>query len=145
PFTTQDDRNNPRLRKTVIPKVYRKIVTIIHVAAQEGYKTVILGALGCGAFKNPPSDVANIFSAVLSQYAGYIPEVVFAIKATGAKDDNFTIFSNILKKEYIKHPQVEPSSWEKPLELCLHGGRCNDLTTEHQTKHAHPPKCPSGM
>ena len=46
----------------------RKINAIFHVAALHEYEAVVLGSLGCGCFKNPPREVAQLFADALRQW-----------------------------------------------------------------------------
>lgn len=57
---------------------------------------VILGAFGCGAFKNPPEKIAKIYRDLLVQdnYLKHFKNIVFAIKGNG-KDRNFKAFATI--------------------------------------------------
>jgi uncharacterized protein (TIGR02452 family) len=43
----------------------RRARTILQVAAQKGVTHLVLEALGCGAYGNPPGEVARIFKRVL--------------------------------------------------------------------------------
>lgn len=45
-----------------------KIRAIFNIAMIYGHKTLILGALGCGAFNNPPEEVATIYKEVIAEY-----------------------------------------------------------------------------
>lgn len=52
---------------------YRSIMTkrikrILDVAAKEKVEVLILGAFGCGAFRNPPEIVADIFASLIRGY-----------------------------------------------------------------------------
>lgn len=59
-----------------------KIAKLLAVARDIGYKTLVLGALGCGAFNNPAHDVAFMFAYLLrNNFAGDFDSVVFAILA----------------------------------------------------------------
>tara|TARA_B110000261_G_scaffold132641_1_gene149119 strand:- start:1134 stop:1409 length:276 start_codon:yes stop_codon:yes gene_type:complete len=58
-----------------------KIETIIQTAIKFKYETIIFGALGCGAWRNPPKHVAQIFKEVLNNY--------FAILNT--TDENYMV------------------------------------------------------
>lgn len=56
-------------RKTGRDGVYeamrRRIFNIIRVIKEGGYKNVILGAFGCGVFRNDPAEVSLIFKEAL--------------------------------------------------------------------------------
>lgn len=60
---------------------YRVIVEVILQAAIEnGNDVVVLGALGCGAFKGPPVHIAEIFKEVInSGFSGAFKKLTFAI------------------------------------------------------------------
>jgi uncharacterized protein (TIGR02452 family) len=53
--------------------------------------TLILGAIGCGAYGNPPREVVAIFNRYLTRFARCFRRVVFAVYSR--KDPNFDIFS----------------------------------------------------
>lgn len=49
-----------------VKEIYRqKMRVILQVAARKQHKFLILSALGCGAFKNPPEDIAELFEEVI--------------------------------------------------------------------------------
>jgi len=56
-----------------------------------------LGALGCGAFRNPPQHIACLFRNVLkeSEFQGVFNHIVFAVLDI-AKTSNFKIFNDVL-------------------------------------------------
>lgn len=58
-----------------------RIRAVLHAAAAEGHNAVVLGAFGCGAFANPPTDVAAAFAEALlsTEFRGCFRAVVFAI------------------------------------------------------------------
>lgn len=58
----------------------RRIHRVLAIAHAYGYRTLVLGAWGCGAFANDPHRTAQDFrSALEGPYAGVFAEVVFAI------------------------------------------------------------------
>jgi uncharacterized protein (TIGR02452 family) len=57
-----------------------RIAKVLAVAAAEGYDAVILGAWGCGVFRNDPREVAGAFEAALNgDFAGVFKAVCFAV------------------------------------------------------------------
>lgn len=53
---------------------------VLAIAVAYGYRSLVLGAWGCGAFYNDPERAARDFRAALEEeYAGRFAEVVFAI------------------------------------------------------------------
>lgn len=76
-----------------------KIKMIIQVAVKYNHDTIIFGAMGCGAWQNPPHEVARIFRKVLTEYDGVIQRYVFAIYDSGKEDiSNFSIFQEIFRE-----------------------------------------------
>lgn len=71
----------------------QKIESIFKVAKLHGHDSLVLGALGCGVFMNPPYEVAGIFKTMLSKYS--FKRVGFAILSKG--DTNFQAFKDVLK------------------------------------------------
>ena len=57
-----------------------RIDHILFCAYKEGIETLVLGAFGCGVFKNDPKDVASIMNNLLfNKYKGVFKKVVFPI------------------------------------------------------------------
>jgi len=56
-----------------------KIRTIFKIAIKYGHNYLILGALGCGAWKNPPEEVARIFTEIIKEFDGVFEEIIFPI------------------------------------------------------------------
>ncbi|WP_379152714.1 TIGR02452 family protein [Paenibacillus sp. sgz5001063] len=66
----------------MIPTVMlERIRYILAVAANNGHKTIVLGAYGCGVFRNNPSEVAEWFRQVLLDegYQSLFNQIVFAV------------------------------------------------------------------
>ncbi|KAJ9454766.1 hypothetical protein DIPPA_32625 [Diplonema papillatum] len=58
----------------------QKIRAVLGAAAEFGHGAVVLSALGCGAFRNPPAVVARLFrAAVDAEFRAVFTHVVFAI------------------------------------------------------------------
>ena len=56
-----------------------RIKKILDIAAREGNEVVILGAWGCGAFKNPVDIVAGTFAELLKNYDFEVVEFALAM------------------------------------------------------------------
>ena len=79
--------------------LFRKRIKNIFEAARDNYVDVIvLGAFGCGAFRNPPLVVAEAFHDVIlaEDYRSCFKKIVFAIKSTSSKDVNWSVFKERL-------------------------------------------------
>lgn len=62
----------------------RRIKNIFEAAIDNNAEVLILGAFGCGAFRNPPDIVAKAFNEVIEEnnYKSAFSHIVFAIKST---------------------------------------------------------------
>ena len=56
-----------------------KIRAIFSACANNGADVLILGALGCGQFSNPPQEVPDLFKQVAQEYAGHFSNIFFSI------------------------------------------------------------------
>ena len=74
-----------------------KARTILRIALNNGQETLVLGALGCGAFHNPPKHVAEIFKTVLQEpeFAGAFKAVYFAIIDDHNSNGNLAAFKKV--------------------------------------------------
>lgn len=82
-----------------IPETFvRRWRNILVVAAARGHRTVLLGAWGCGAFRNDPEVAASTVAPWLSspRFAGCFDRVVFAIPGGGRSGENLSAFRRIL-------------------------------------------------
>jgi len=74
--------NNPRPGTPAWQTTVRlRIRAVLHAAKVVGLPNIILGAFGCGAFGNPPEEVAQMFKEQLvsPEFRGQFEKVVFAI------------------------------------------------------------------
>lgn len=79
-----------------------KIRTILRIAILNGNSKLVLGALGCGAFRNPPHHVALLFKSVLEEpeFRNSFEEICFAIledenSIRNGKEGNLLPFSTV--------------------------------------------------
>lgn len=77
-----------------------KIEMILQVAYKEHVDHLVLGALGCGAWRNPPKDVAIAFKETLDRFQGMFNSIVFAVRPNEAmafqEEDKLAIFTKYL-------------------------------------------------
>ena len=75
-----------------------KMRVVLRIAAVNGHRVVVLGALGCGAFGNPKGEVVQCWKEVFEEDefdGGWWEAVVFAVMETGEDKDgtgNFGVF-----------------------------------------------------
>ena len=73
-----DNGNIPEADKPVLKE---KIRTILRIGALKNHDSLVLGALGCGAFCTPPAQMARLFHQVMDEqeFQGRFKKIVFAI------------------------------------------------------------------
>ncbi|MBD3318479.1 TIGR02452 family protein [Candidatus Woesearchaeota archaeon] len=74
------ERNEPHKSVTIEEVMRQRTQYLLAVAAEHEHNALVLGAWGCGVFKNKPRDIARHFSEQLKgPFAGRFGKVVFAI------------------------------------------------------------------
>ena len=93
---TLDNGNIPEADKPILKE---KIRTILRIGALKGHDSLVLGALGCGAFCTPPAQMARLFHEVIDEqeFQGRFKKIVFAI-IDSPSSNNYQPFS----KEFAK-------------------------------------------
>ena len=140
-----------------------KIESMFALCANEGMDVLVLSALGCGSFKNPPVLVSAAFRAVIEQYAGYFDKIYFGIYSDpGRPNPNAIAFSKvILDRDLEEIPTAykladalpnskvyECPNFEKMVStdvnkpICIAAGECFIDDPAHFEEEAHPPRCP---
>ncbi|KAI0440356.1 hypothetical protein F4803DRAFT_527776 [Xylaria telfairii] len=80
-----------------------KMRLALRMAAIHGHRKLVLGALGCGVFGNPPEDIAHCWLSVLreDEFSGNRwSEVCFAVYDPKS-DGNYEIFKQILRDQEV--------------------------------------------
>ncbi|CAF3121371.1 unnamed protein product [Rotaria sp. Silwood2] len=163
---------NGRLTPKYAVDMRKKIETIFTVAYHHSHDSLVLSALGCGAFKNPPEHVAAIFKSVIEQYAGFFKNIYFAIvddhnaRQQFNPNGNYQPFKKLLAGLEVQSMlnkiagmsigpyRVLNDSYNGELSLsdvrifdrrpCQHGAKCSNLYNEqHCCEFSHPPLCPN--
>jgi uncharacterized protein (TIGR02452 family) len=72
----------------------RRAAHVLKVAAHHGHAVLVLGAWGCGVFKNDPREVADVFGTLLASppFARAFRRVVFAVYDTSQSQANRRAF-----------------------------------------------------
>ncbi|MFE6075119.1 TIGR02452 family protein [Paenibacillus sp. NPDC057886] len=78
-----------------------RIRYILDVAALHGHRTIVLGAYGCGVFKNDPANVAKYFHDVLvgENFRHSFERIVFAVLDRTAGQKTYKAFEDRLAGE----------------------------------------------
>ncbi|OQE09855.1 hypothetical protein PENVUL_c005G04189 [Penicillium vulpinum] len=74
-----------------------KMQLILRTAALHNHRRLVLGAIGCGAFRHPPQEVANCWRDVLAkkEFKGWFEQIHFVIRDAPG-ENNFAIFTKTL-------------------------------------------------
>lgn len=75
----------------------RRLARILDVASANGAEAVVLGAFGCGAFRNDPTVVASAAAAVIPSYRTLFRTIEFAVYCRPGDASNYTAFRNIMR------------------------------------------------
>ncbi|CAF3383056.1 unnamed protein product [Rotaria socialis] len=164
---------DPKLDGNMLTSKYavgtrKKIENIFAIAHHQKHDSLVLSAFGCGAFKNPPGHIAQLFISVIEQYAGFFKLISFAIiddHNAGHHlnpEGNFKPFKDALDGMVVPRmpPINKPHSMFGPYRILSHdwsinnvciydkmpcnfGAKCNDIyDLTHAQEFSHPPICP---
>lgn len=81
----------------------KKMRLTLRISAIEGHDSVVLGAIGCGAFHNPPGEVARCWREVLDEEefrGGWWRQMCFAV-FDRKNEGNFEVFERMLGSKFI--------------------------------------------
>ena len=70
---------------------------ILAVAAANEADVLVLGAFGCGAFRNPPEIVAKAYRELLPEFDGCFERVEFAVYCTPQARGNYEAFARAMQ------------------------------------------------
>lgn len=94
---------NYRLVDSDVEILKHKIRLILETAAHYNHDSLVLGPLGCGAWKNPAKHVAEIFKEVLAEYDGVFKKITFACLVSPAcfvkTHNNYLVFKSIFASD----------------------------------------------
>lgn len=89
----------PEQVEKIAPVMLERIRYILSVAAYHGEKVIVLGAFGCGVFRNKPDEVAGWFKQVLVEegYGALFDRIVFAVLDKSAEQKTLKAFQRELR------------------------------------------------
>ncbi|APR75618.1 Hypothetical protein A7982_00964 [Minicystis rosea] len=81
PNAGEELRRRAGARPQIRAALERRADHVLRVAAAEGHRVLVLGAWGCGVFRNDPTEVADAFAKALAgpRLAGAFARIVFAV------------------------------------------------------------------
>jgi uncharacterized protein (TIGR02452 family) len=85
-------KNAPELLSRIPGVLQARALKVLQVAAEQRHRTLVLGAWGCGAFRNDPSHAAEAFARALDAFPGVFDRVVFAVWERGGDGPNLRAF-----------------------------------------------------
>ena len=92
-MNTGDGDRRIRLAPDELRRLHEKRLSrILNVAAANGEEAIILGAFGCGAFRNDPKVVSAAAAAVMPQYRMRFKVIEFAIYCRSDDTQNYDAF-----------------------------------------------------
>ncbi len=97
PMNDGDGARGVQIEKQELRQLHEKRMRrILSIAAAEGNEVMILGAFGCGAFRNPPEIVAEAMRTVIQEYRSFFEAVEFAVYCPPRDDSNYRVFERVL-------------------------------------------------
>jgi uncharacterized protein (TIGR02452 family) len=93
---------NRRSELSLIPEVFRRRSEyVLALAADHGCRRLVLGAWGCGVFRNDPEVVAEAFAGHLRQgaWAGRFDRVVFSVLDSSPGHETFEAFRKAIGRD----------------------------------------------
>ncbi|MBO4473583.1 MAG: TIGR02452 family protein [Clostridiales bacterium] len=74
----------------------KRAIHMLTCAAAKGANILVLGAFGCGAFRNDPDVVARAYKTVLTQFQPVFDKIVFAVFCSPGSSANYDAFKKAL-------------------------------------------------
>jgi uncharacterized protein (TIGR02452 family) len=94
PNAGQALRRDPDCGAEIAATLERRARIVLAIARDNGHRSLLLGAWGCGVFCNDPNVVADVFGRWLEHpsFRGCFDRVVFAIYTSSSNSDTLTAF-----------------------------------------------------
>ncbi len=74
----------------------KRAIHMLTCAAAKGADVLVLGAFGCGAFRNDPEIVAGAFKTALCVFPKVFEHIEFAVYCPPGGSTNYTVFKKVL-------------------------------------------------
>lgn len=89
----RDGKTRVRITSKELHQLHvKRMRRILDIAAMNGNDIVILGAYGCGAFRNPPEVVASAMRQVAQEYRYHFQVIEFAVYCAPYDEQNYQVF-----------------------------------------------------
>jgi uncharacterized protein (TIGR02452 family) len=93
-------QNEPQNAGAIEPALRRRAELVLTIARAHGIERLILGAWGCGVFRNDPKLVATVFADMLKptgKFAGAFQQVTFAVFDRSVGEATYWAFADQFK------------------------------------------------
>ncbi|MGB2634684.1 MAG: poly(ADP-ribose) glycohydrolase domain-containing protein [Candidatus Acidiferrum sp.] len=77
----------------------RRVLAQLHTLREHGIRHVVLGAFGCGAFRNPADRVARVYREEITKRTRDFSVIAFAVFSAGYGPNNYTPFAEAFRGE----------------------------------------------
>jgi uncharacterized protein (TIGR02452 family) len=74
----------------------KRAIHVLTCAAAQGADILVLGAFGCGAFRNDPEVVARAYKVAIGEFPKVFKKIEFAVYCSPADQKNYETFSRVL-------------------------------------------------
>ena len=74
----------------------KRAIHVLTCAAAQGADILVLGAFGCGAFRNDPTVVAHAYKVAIEVFPKVFRKIEFAVYCNPANQKNYETFSRVL-------------------------------------------------
>lgn len=91
-------QNEAKKAKKIASTMLERVEAVLATAYTQGYEVLVLGAWGCGVFRNNPEDVALYFGSYLlnnGAYAGAFRKIVFGVLDHSKNEATFKAFEKV--------------------------------------------------
>ena len=109
--------NRPELDKNgniapeLVQGIKNKMRTVFRIGLHKEHDALVLGAWGCGAFRNPPAQVAHLFHEVMeeAEFKNKFQKIVFAIIEDHNSKKSHNPEGNLLpfQREFAERPDLK--------------------------------------
>jgi uncharacterized protein (TIGR02452 family) len=115
------DYNHNSFKEEHVNNTCLTIQNIFITAIEHGVKNLILGTLGCGAFKNNPVIIYSLFDYWIKIYGHHFEEIFFAVLIAQRRENqdviNYAIFKNLETSSILEQCNKTNNTYS-----CLIGG-----------------------
>lgn len=99
-------RYNTLSQESIIKWQIRRVAFMLNVCKIQQVDTLVLGAWGCGVFKNDPYTIAYLFKYFLNKMNGQFKRIIFAIPGED-HSGKLKIFNDVFNRKYVKNDETQ--------------------------------------